>query len=68
MVDEVGDTFIVLLNDPVLQVYVVAPKAAIVAVSPAHNVGELTVIVGEAFTKTVAVFTDKHPSVDPVKE
>ena len=43
------------------QLYEVAPPAVSVAEDPAHIVGELTVIAGNAFTVTVEVAVPAHP-------
>ena len=68
MVDEEGETVIVLLVAPVLQEYEVAPRALMVVVSPAHTVAEFTVIVGDGLTKTVVVFMEVQPKEFPMTE
>jgi hypothetical protein len=68
MVDEEGETVIVLLVAPVLQEYEVAPRALMVVVSPAHKVAEFTVIVGDGLTKTVVVFMEVQPKEFPMTE
>ena len=65
----VGDAVAVLTPvdvAPALQVYVVAPVAVKVAVSPTQIVGELTVTTGRRFTVTVATAVPIQPSVIPV--
>jgi hypothetical protein len=51
---------------PLLQVYVVAPLAEIVAALPEQTAGLLTVIVGGGFTVNTAVFVLLQPAVVPV--
>jgi hypothetical protein len=56
-----GVTLIGFKEDPVDQEYVVPPPAVRVAEVPAHIVGELTVIVGNGITVTVATAVAVQP-------
>ncbi len=55
-----------LLVDPLLQVYVVAPFAINVAVKPVQIVEELTVTVGIGVTDTLETAVFVHPLVVPI--
>ena len=62
---KVGEAVIELVLFPESQVYETAPLPIRVAVCPEQRVAELTVIVGNGFTKTlsVAVLLQLFPSV-----
>ncbi len=63
---EGGVTLILLVVDPVFQLYVVAPVAAKTAVAPLQIVGLFTETVGEGVTDTLTVFVLVHPDAVPV--
>ena len=57
---------IVFVVSPVLQEQAVPEEAVKVAVPPAQMVAELTVIVGDGFTVTVAIAVSEQPDVVPI--
>jgi hypothetical protein len=63
---EVGVTVIGFEVEPFDHEYVVPPVAVNIASDPEQIVGELTAIVGNGFTVTVATAVAEHPVVVPV--
>ena len=59
----VGDTFNGFNNDPVFQVYVLAPEATKVPDDPAQIVVLLTAMLGNALTVTLTVLVFVQPAV-----
>lgn len=62
----VGVTVIVFNKEPVLQTYVLAPLAVIVAVWPIQIVEEVTVTAGNGVTDTFAIAVLVQPNAAPI--
>ena len=61
-----GVTEIGFVRSPVVHAYEVAPAAVKVAAAPAQIVGELTVVIGNGLTVTVATAVEEQPKEVPV--